>query len=131
MIDLLCCVMAVGLHLGSAHIDPYPTAPQLSGSNPGAYIQFKNDIVIGTFRNSLRKQSNYLAYAFPVFVSDEVEGSIVVGGITGYPQHKVTPLIMPVIRFKLSDHAGIRVGYLPKIQATQAHVLHFMVEYRF
>lgn len=129
--DLLCCVVAMGIHLGSAHIDPYPTAPKLYDQNPGVYIQFSNNVVMGAFQNSLRKPSAYLGYELQLIQYKAFELSVIGGGITGYPQAAVVPLIMPTIRLAIDKHTGIRMGYLPKIQATQAHVLHFMVERRF
>lgn len=133
MITTLCCaVAAVGLHLGSFHLDPYAGAPALNGFNPGAYVEFSNQVVLGTYHNSVSRPSVYLAYNWRLgSLGDNTEFALLTGGITGYPLTRVVPLVVPSVRFALGKNYGLRVAYIPKMPATQAHVVHFAYEFRF
>lgn len=129
--DLIaCCVAAIGLHLGSAHIDVDPAAPKFTGVNPGVYAEFKNGMIAGTYRNSLARQSAYLGYKVVIARHAPFQIDVGVGAVTGYPM-KVAPLVLPSLHMDLGPHYGVRVSYLPKIKFTQAHVVHVSLDYRF
>lgn len=128
--NLLCCVAAVGLHLGSYHADPLPNQPEFNNRNPGLYVLFNSNVAVGTFYNSVRKQSVYVGYNFKLN-NGSARFDVLVGGVTGYPLAKVIPLVLPSIVFAATDHVGIRLGYIPRTKATGAHVIHAMVEYEF
>ena len=131
MSGILCCVAAVGLHLGSQHFAPLPNQPEFNNRNPGLYVVFSNQVAVGTFYNSLRRQSSYLGYNLQLATYGPVSFDILVGGITGYPLAKVAPLVLPSARFALTHNVGLRVGFLPRTKVTGAYVVHFMAEYRF
>lgn len=131
MTGILCCVAAVGLHLGSQHFAPLPNQPEFNNRNPGLYVLFDNRVAVGTFYNSLRRQSAYVGYNVPLATYEPIKFDILVGGITGYPLAKVAPLLLPSARFALTHNVRLRVGFLPRTKVTGAYVVHFMAEYRF
>lgn len=131
MTGILCCVAAVGLHLGSQHFAPLPNQPEFNNRNPGLYVLFDNRVAVGTFYNSLRRQSAYVGYNVPLATYGPIKFGILVGGITGYPLAKVAPLVLPSARFALAHNVRLRVGFLPRTKVTGAYVAHFMAEYRF
>jgi len=130
--DLItCCIAAVGLHVGSAHFAPEPNSEKLNGVNPGIYVKFTNDVVLGTFRNSHNRQSTYLAYEFKLGNNPTLQPSVLLGGITGYSAAPVLPLVSPSVLWQVSPHTGVRLSYIPKVRIMRAHVVHLSLEYTF
>ncbi len=76
--------LILGVTLLTPHVDhgfQYKT--------PGVYAVIDDSLVVGTVRNSLHRQS--------VYVAGKIDGpfgsDLVVGAITGYPQAPVCPLV--------------------------------------
>lgn len=54
-------VEAIGLHLFSRH-DPYRGENQI---NPGLFIRLQYGITVGTYTNSIQKETNYIGWTSP------------------------------------------------------------------
>lgn len=111
----------IGLHIATAHIDQdFP----MNGANPGIYVQ-ANNIVAGTYYNSLYKQTYYAGYML-----EHSRFALTLGVANGYEQG-LTPMVIPSTRFNVGELLRLRVTYLPKINATASHVVHFSIEKEF
>lgn len=107
--------LTMGLHIGSWHSNSI-----YNNINPGIYIS-KNNYVIGTYHNSIKRQSFYAGYNFQY-----KNVGITTGLITGY-REKVLPFIFPSVKYK-----NIRLLYIPKINKNlDSHVIHLMIEKEF
>lgn len=113
MITEVCCAI-IGIHLATAHID---ASKQLNDVNPGVYVQTTNNIVVGTYYNSLNKQSTYAGY---VYKTPHID--FVVGGVTGYSTD-ILPMILPTAKL-----GPVRLMFLPKISVTGSNILHLSIE---
>lgn len=103
-----------GLHLASVHVPK----KDYNNFNPGAYYIHSSGATVGAFRNSERRLGVYAGY------THEWGRFALTGGIiTGYERHNVLPLLFPTVRI-----GQFRLGYIPKIEQTGAHVIHLMYE---
>lgn len=128
MLDLLCCIAAVGLHLGSGHFTN-ETGEQLNNMNPGGYVEFKGGLVVGGYHNSIRRNSYYAGYnhRFPSW--GPVTPSVMGGVITGYYKTPTLALV-PSLSLAVAG-AELRLSYIPKVSLTKVHTLHLSIERRF
>lgn len=130
MTDLLCCIAAIGVHLGSVHEGPQPVE-NLNPVNPGAYLQLRSGWVAGAYYNSVRRASVYAGYQLQAPAWGPVQAAVTLGVITGY-QGRPLPALVPSVYVGLGqDGWGVRVSYIPKVQATKVHTVHFALERRF
>lgn len=115
----------VGLHLHSAHIQQ-PTHSRFNDDTTGMYAMWANGVTVGAFRNSMRMQSVYAGWTW-----QGEYAAITFGGITGYPEARVLPLVIPSIRLPLSQHTAARVSFAanPAQMAYSAFTL--SIEYKF
>lgn len=109
-----CFADVVGVHLGSIH----SPKRDYNNFNPGIYYKMDNGFTVGTYRNSIRKQSFYTGYTY-----EWKRFAITAGAITGYEGCKVCPLIFPTVKV-----GSFRLGFIPHIKATGANVFHLMYE---
>lgn len=143
----------LGVHVGSVHgtkLDTTAGKPW-NNTNPGVYYMTEvegSDLlglsivpdgryVIGTYYNSIRKQSVYVGYVYPV--TDYLD--VVVGVVTGYngkadngraySGYPVMPMLVPSVHFPLYDNVEARVHVIPKVAKGGAAAVHFSVEVRF
>ena len=72
---LIASIVAIGLHVGTAHIDP---DMPLNDFNPGIYAVLDNGVTVGTYYNSIRKQTVYAGYT-----TKYKQFSLMVGVATG------------------------------------------------
>lgn len=131
MLDLLCCVAAIGVHIGSIHADVARGAPKLRNNNYGAYVMTKNNLVVGAFNNSLGKSSVYVAYNLKLSSYSKVIPSIIIGGVSGYPGANVFPLLVASVRIPIRNDVYMRVNYIPRIHFTLAHAVNLSLEIDF
>lgn len=128
-----------GLHLGSKHGILIPEGKALNDTNPGAYVRHQG-YTLGFFRNSWsdvpfngearERWSVHASRDFSYQMTVDVEASLSVGAITGYPVAPVLPLVLPSVRF--GKDLGIRVSYVPRVLSAQTtDTLHVSVETRF
>lgn len=121
-----------GVHVGSYHVekvDPV-TNKGWNNTNPGAYLRWDN-VVVGTYYNSIRKQSVYAGYVYPL--TDNID--VVVGAVTGYngPGYSakaVMPMVVPSFHFAVAKDVEARVHFLPKAAKGGATAIHFSLEFK-
>lgn len=109
----------IGVHVASYH-----DTPGFNNDTKGLSLQL-DDLVVGTYKNSINNQSVYIAKEFKWSSSF----SIYVGGVTGYHQ-KVMPLVLPTYTVSLSK-VDLKLGILPNVKGvTDSTVLHMVVQYK-
>ena len=118
--ELLCCIAAIGIHLGSYHINNQ-TGQELNGISPGVYVELNNGIVVGDYYNSLKRNSVYSGYKLEGLYNT----SVIVGAITGYADKPVLAVIPSV------TWGPVRLSYIPKVSLTKVHTFHISIEKRF
>lgn len=107
--------VTVGLHLVSAH-----TTDNYNNDNLGGYVKV-NDVVVGSYYNSVRRQSSYAAYIWHIGPVD-----LATGLITGYRPEAV-PLIAPSVALH-----GMRLTVIPQVPGiTKVTVVHLSLEHTF
>jgi hypothetical protein len=115
----------IGLHLGSVH-----DKPGFNDTNPGIYLKTDSGITVGTVYNSVRKQGFYAGYTFVKMLTNSIEASVTLGGITGYKM-TVTPMVIPSVAYKFSSGYSVRSAFLAKINSDGANAVTFMLEKSF
>ena len=128
MTDLFCCIAAVGLHLGSAHVGHQPV-DNLNPVNPGVYVELRSGWTAGAYYNSVRRTSVYAGYQWLGPAWGPVRPAVTLGAITGYPGGPLLAVV-PSAYVDLGGW-GARLSYIPKVQATKVHTLHLALERRF
>ncbi len=126
---ILCCIAAIGLHLGSQHFGN-DTGQVMNNVNPGGYVEFKNGLIIGGYRNSINRDSYYAGYNYRFPAVGPVTPSVMGGVVTGYYKSP-TLAIVPSLSVELAPGFEARVSYVPKVAATKVHALHLSIERRF
>lgn len=128
--------VSVGLMMASIHserIDALTTRPW-NDANPGLYTQW-GPLVAGTYYNSLRRQSVFAGYVYPVWANVD----ITFGAVTGYDgpgrtAKALMPMVIPSIHggfpFNGAEHWGWRVNLALGVQKGSATAINFCVEYR-
>jgi hypothetical protein len=123
--------VAIGLHIGSHHVDAAPAGhPAWNDRNPGVYARWASGLVVGTLYNSERRQSAYAAYMLESPRWHGLSASVMVGAITGYAK-PIKALASASAALDLSDHATLRLSYLPKANPKSSAVVHLSAEWRF
>lgn len=125
--------LSIGVHMRSYH-----DAGHFNNNNHGLYIR-KDNFVVGDYYNSIKKNSFYFGYILEVKTPnvplvDSV--GIMVGIITGYNKRShivgnFSPMIVPSVKFLVTDDLGFRVTWIPKTDMTKANVLHLSLEKSF
>lgn len=113
---LLESVVAIGLHIGSHHVG----SNQFNNVNPGIYVRTEDDVVIGGYRNSIRRNTFYVA---KVFETDQHPFGVVVGAATGYLL-PVTPLVAGTIRM-----GQFRFLVIPPVAKVTPLTFHLSMEF--
>lgn len=132
--DLVCCtVVAIGIHLQSLHIDQTSWLKQesINDHNYGVYVELNKGAILGTYRNTLNRQSNYAGYNHHFGEVFGVIPTISFVGITGYNTFFIVPAIVPSIARHFGNSWYGRITYIPKTDVTGAHVVHGILEKRF
>ena len=81
----------VGLHLASIH-----SATGYNDLNPGAYVEFSNNLTLGHYYNSNYKESTYIAYTYGY--NSNID--LTIGFTTGYQLYRYTPLLVPSYKIR-------------------------------
>lgn len=159
LIEAVCEGVVLGAHLISLHAPAaYDSWVDHHGNveartryetvTPGAYVVLGNGATLGAYRNSYGRASVYAGWTF------RTEGdrfALTVGAVTGYGRfptspvwpgedgqnyrtyhsgQDVEPLIVPSVRFGLTDSTSLRVGLLARPVKDGAAALHFAIETR-
>jgi hypothetical protein len=115
------CIVTLGLHFATLHIPDR----EMNDFNPGVHAEAENGVSVGFYRNSIRKESLYIAETFSL---DSID--LTVGGVTGYSK-PVVPLLVPSVKFGLGDGWAGRVTMIAPIPKLTPLAFHFSVEYNF
>jgi hypothetical protein len=116
----------IGLHVASLH-----SAAGFCNFDPGVYARWGSGFTVGAYRNSECRASAYAGMTWDKPLTDRITGSITLGAVTGYRRAPVMPLMVPSVQIRLDDAYALRVAFIPKVEKSGAHALHFMVERRF
>lgn len=123
---------AIGVHIGSFHsnrFDPVTHRPW-NNSNPGLYARWDR-WVAGTYYNSIRRQSVYAGYAYPLH--DNLD--IVFGAVTGYDGRgysakPVMPMIIPSAHFQVYKDLSVRLNLAVGVGKGSATAVNLALEWR-
>lgn len=107
----------IGLHLGSVH-----STPGWCNYNPGVYMRTDAGLTLGTYRNSECRTSAYAGWTLEAR-RGKLSAAVTMGAVTGYAARPVQPLLVPSVKV-----AALRLSYIPKINRSGAHALHFSFE---
>ena len=122
--------MIVGFHLYTQHFN---TEAGYNNVNPGMYIAAKTETVCnpagGYYFNSERKDSFWAGCMFEA--GKDGQYRLIVGGVTGYKNQRVTPMLLPQYNIKIDDKAYFGVALIPPVKIADGGGLHFTLETRF
>lgn len=115
-------ILAIGVHLGTVHsnVDIGYTP---NNSNPGVYVETKDNFMFGAYYNSDRKSTIYVGKALHYG-----QASLMVGVASGYSRPLV-PAIIPAYNVPLAKGIEGKIWYVPKVN-TRAEAVHFSLEWR-
>lgn len=111
---MICTSLILGLHLYTAHV-----RSDLNNVNPGVYAECDR-VVLGTYYNSVKKNSTYVGYRWNV--TDRI--SFMAVGVTGYSE-LVRLGIVPSYKFD----SGVRVNLLLPSSRTAKGGISFSLEF--
>lgn len=123
---------AVGVHLVSVHsskLDLVAGKPW-NNSNPGLYARWDR-LVVGTYYNSIRRQSVYAGYVYPLHDNFDVVLGVVTGyDGRGYSAKPVMPMVIPSAHFALTKDITLRANLAIGVQKNSATALNFAIEWK-
>lgn len=127
MNEIFCCIAAIGMHIGSAHIDPDPWLKYrgVNNFNPGLMVEFKSGATLGAYRNSINETSVYAGYTHHFYQEARVHPIVQVGVVTY--EEIVWPAALAGLQVRVTKQWDARIDYFPKTKQIGAHVLHLMV----
>jgi len=109
----LCSAAAitVGMHIGSYHTFKNS---EFNNVNPGVYVAY-NSYVVGTYKNSLDKQTVYAGKVFDI--TENCRYDVMLGAATGYNVggSSVIPFIVPSAKFNIADTFVLRTSVIPQV----------------
>ncbi len=117
----------VGLHLVSAHSNQ---AQDWREVNPGVYLRWSNGATVGTYLNSVNRQSVYLGWTGDWPIASRASVGLTLGAITGYSR-SVLPLVVPSLRVGITERASVRTAIVINPRPGSAHALHLSAEWSF
>lgn len=117
----------IGVHLGSYH---WNNTEGYNNVNPGIYYE-RNNVVLGTYYNSERKQTVYAGYNFHYHLYGGLSGELTVGLATGYSRASVIPAAIPSLVYSFGNGLGIRLSVVPPVAGDIKAVAHVAVQYSF
>lgn len=158
LFDVLCHGLIVGLHTVSLHSSAgYVTEINEAGPaverkfkavTPGIYLRAPSGLTLGAYSNSYGKTSLYAAWTIE---TDDQRFALTGGAVTGYRRtvkenrspllgrpsvihvegQSVQPLLVPSVRFGLTDNSAVRLAYVPEPRKGGASVIHLSLEAKF
>ena len=118
---------AVGLHIGSHHFEARESGTW-NDRNPGIYVRWDSGLVVGTLRNSERRQSVYVGRVFQSPRWNGLGADLTLGAITGY-RRAVSPLAAASVSVAVTDALAARLSYLPKAAPKASAAVHLSIEW--
>lgn len=118
--------MTVGIHVSSTHLDPeIGPASGHNDSNPGLFLRNEAGYQVGTYYNSLRKQTFYAGRAWTLAGGGAADVVVFLGAGTGY-----TYALVPMAA--ISARVGpARISFTPRVGNVSSGVVHLSLETRF
>jgi hypothetical protein len=123
---------AFGVHLGSVHSNSYDPVAQRNwnNSNPGVYFRH-DEWVVGTYYNSIRKQSYYVGYVYGITSNiDVILGAVSGYDGAGYKAKQVMPMAIPSLHFPIAHDVSARVNLAIGVGKGSATAVNFSLEYK-
>lgn len=121
----------VGVMLGSVHTERWDATANRpwNDSNPGLYAQWGR-VVAGTYYNSIRQQSVFAGYVYPVWSNLDVT----VGAVTGYngpdrTARAVSPMVVPSVHWNIAGNLDARVNLAIGVGHNAATAINFCLEW--
>ena len=122
-LSLLCLTAqadVLGIDVASIH-----EHPGMNGVNPGLYLRKDNGLSAGVYYNSERRLSTWAGYT----VHDDADRfAITLGAVTGYKECPICPLVIPSVRFGLTDATSVRLSLAA---AKRNPAIHLSLETKF
>lgn len=81
---------------------------------PGLYVRTDAGLTLGVLSNSIGRISTYAGWTWHTDEQRPISAALTAGGITGYTDRPVRPLLIPSLRTRLTDTTSVRVLLLPK-----------------
>jgi hypothetical protein len=76
--------------------------------------------LLGTYRNSIAKRSNYAGLAWQPWRVGQVRTGLYAGAATGYPAAKVVPVAGAVLSYSLTQRSQVHTLVIPKTSLNPA-----------
>lgn len=138
--------LVIGVHLASVH---FPQEPYQNNNNPGWYVKTQSGLTLGTYRNTINRDSFYLGQTFSHepfsltlgiisgYQKKEYEGKCTNGYVSkpGQPCYigntpgAIAPLIVPSVLLWDTMRLSLIPG-LPGVKNSH-NALHLSLEYKF
>lgn len=102
--------LIVGAHLLTAHLGQH--AHQYRTVTPGLYVRAaEGGLTLGAFRNSHGRASAYAGWTW-----QHGPFALTAGAATGYPQRRVSPLLIPSVALPVpgTSSSAVRLALVPK-----------------
>ena len=123
---------AFGVHMFSVHserMDDTAGRPW-NNANPGLYLRWDR-WTAGTYYNSIRKQSVYAGYAYPLHENvDIVFGAVTGYNGPGYSSSPVMPMVIPSVHFKVAQNVSARINIALGVKRGSASAINFALEWK-
>jgi len=120
----------IGLHIATKH-----DRVGFCEFNPGLYIEARNGVTAGIYKNSECNTSVYAGYTFETRPYGPVRLGLMLGGVLGYNSFPIAPMVLPSVAFDLSGDrnkgTAVRLTYLPKFGRMGSRAVHVGIEKRF
>ena len=120
---------SIGLHIGSHHFTAREHGTW-NDVNPGVFARWDSGLVVGTLRNSERRQSVYIGHTWQSPRWSGIAADLTAGAITGYGR-PVSPLLAAGVSVAVTESFSIRVSLLPKAAPKGSAAIHLSTEWSF
>lgn len=125
------CLHEVVVHVASYHADRSKDHNEI---NPGLGLRIKKPYsrwfgAAGFYDNSLYRTSFYVGVGTDVPLTDHVALRFTAGGVTGYYEMPLQPVVVPELVFEARGY-GVAIGFVPKVRQEGA-VMSFSLIKRF
>lgn len=120
--------LTLGLHLATAHFGGSPDSPHVENVTPGIYLRTPSGLTAGVYSNS---EGGTSAYAGQTFETDSRRFALTLGAVVGYRVAPVLPLVVPSLRFEITEHAAARLSYIHNPLKDAPSGVHLSAEWSF
>jgi hypothetical protein len=115
----------LSFHAPGAYTDDAGRRVAYERVTPGLYLRAPSGLTFGAYRNSYGDGSAYVGWTFE---TDDKRFALTVAGVAGYKRAAVLPMVIPSVRFSLTDKLALRIAGAPRIEKGGAALLHVAVE---